>query len=57
MAIRSSPFSPADFPFSIKEKLEDLGYKDEDFDPRYDETSWKWKLLLNQTRPLSERGM
>lgn len=39
-------------------KLEELGYKDEDLDPRFDiaEKNWKWNQLINQTRPLTERG-
>lgn len=39
-------------------KLEELGYKDEDLDPRFDiaEKNWKWNQLINQTRALTERG-
>ena len=38
------------------ERLQALGYGDEDFNARYDDKTWKWNHLLNQTRSVSEKG-
>ena len=40
----------------IIEKLEELGYPPIDFDTQYDEKEWIWSSLVNQVRPLTDRG-
>ncbi len=39
------------------ERLRALGYSDEDLDTQFDDKAWKWKQLMKQTRPVSDKGL
>jgi len=41
---------------SIEDRLFAMGYSLEDLDARHDEQGWKWKTLLQQPRPLTEKS-
>jgi len=40
---------------SIVERLRALGYSDEDLDTQFDDKAWKWKQLMKQIRPVSDK--
>ena len=45
-----------DVPYSILDKLRDLGYTIDDFSRRYDKKEWDWSNLMNRSQPLTDNG-